>query len=367
MPDDLPHVPRGLQPDFKKNRPKDSPWRQQTLPAYRPLLDARCALPITSIAGIVFAIFGYFLYHASDSGSAAMEMIVDYTECKVNGTQEIASDLLSKGLYDQNVTCQYTVELQRGFTGDVYFYYGLSHFYQNTRQYVRSRNDLQLTGQLHMVEDCHPYDTTTDDQNNTVPIAPCGAIANSLFNDTFNLTYWTMVDEKEVQTPVPFTTEGVVWRSEREKKYINPPCPPGGGLKDAFNGTGKPPNWQKPIWDLVDQDGYAGFENTDFIVWMNPAALPTFRKLYRMLDRSKAQFADGLPAGNYTLIIGYNYPIAAFGGTKRFIIATESWAGPKNYFLGIAYMTFGLFLILISCLLLAILGGLMIKAKLHRT
>ena len=50
---------------------------------------------------------------------------------------------------------------------------------QNHRRYVRSRDDLQLHGQLKgkVSSDCDPFGNV-----NSTPIAPCGAIANSLFN-----------------------------------------------------------------------------------------------------------------------------------------------------------------------------------------
>ena len=53
---------------------------------------------------------------------------------------------------------------------------------QNHRRYVRSRDDLQLNGQLRetVSSDCEPFA-----KFNKSPIAPCGAIANSLFNGKF--------------------------------------------------------------------------------------------------------------------------------------------------------------------------------------
>lgn len=60
-------------------------------------------------------------------------------------------------------------------------YYGLSNFYQNHRRYVKSRDDNQLLGRLDSEpsHDCEPF---AKDSNKKMPIAPCGAIANSLFN-----------------------------------------------------------------------------------------------------------------------------------------------------------------------------------------
>ena len=68
--------------------------------------------------------------------------------------------------------------------GQVYMYYGLTNFYQNHRRYVKSRDDDQLRGEHisgnNLNSDCEPYKTYNDTSD--VGIAPCGAIANSIFN-----------------------------------------------------------------------------------------------------------------------------------------------------------------------------------------
>jgi len=67
-----------------------------------------------------------------------------------------------------------------------------------------------------------------------------------------------------------------------------------------------PPNWQRPVYQLdMDNPSNNGYLNEDLIVWMRTAALPSFRKLYRHIDHSVEPFLDGMPAGNYTLKIGY--------------------------------------------------------------
>lgn len=48
-----------------------------------------------------------------------------------------------------------------------------------------------------------------------------------------------------------------------------------------------------------------GFINEDFIVWMRTAALPTFRKLYRLIER-RNDLHPTLPAGQYYLNITYS-------------------------------------------------------------
>jgi len=58
--------------------------------------------------------------------------------------------------------------------------------------------------------------------------------------------------------------------------------------------TAPPLNWQKSIFDMPN-----GLQNESFIVWMRISALPTFRKLYAILE-------NGLQAGNYTMEILYS-------------------------------------------------------------
>ena len=64
-------------------------------------------------------------------------------------------------------------------------YYGMTNFYQNHRRYVRSRDDDQLHGDMlspgDLNDDCDPYKETSNNGSN-FGYAPCGAIANSLFN-----------------------------------------------------------------------------------------------------------------------------------------------------------------------------------------
>lgn len=68
-------------------------------------------------------------------------------------------------------------------------YYGLTNYYQNHRRYVKSRDDAQLGGKEitsgdQLITDCDPYRSYKNDSVN-IPYAPCGAIANSLFNGMF--------------------------------------------------------------------------------------------------------------------------------------------------------------------------------------
>jgi len=83
--------------------------------------------------------------------------------------------------------------------GQVYMYYSLTNFYQNHRRYVKSRDDYQLLGASRgyssLSTDCEPYRGIANGSlpSGGVPYAPCGAIANSLFNGELNVYIMSII------------------------------------------------------------------------------------------------------------------------------------------------------------------------------
>lgn len=75
----------------------------------------------------------------------------------------------------------------------------------------------------------------------------------------------------------------------------------------CITGTAPPLNWPRPVYELDTSDpDNNGFINEDFIVWMRTAALPTFRKLYRIIQKNRDSLTPTLPRGNYTLQVTYS-------------------------------------------------------------
>ncbi|KAL0578258.1 alkylphosphocholine resistance protein lem3 [Marasmius crinis-equi] len=341
-------------------RPANTAFKQQRLKAWQPILTPKTVLPTFFILGVIFGPIGGLLIWGS---SQVSEMTFDYTDCDtVRNSSALSPQFqwLNSNQYEYRLKdsvsnipapayafvdnrgsgnssladfqCILDFEVPADLPASVFMYYKLTNFFQNHRRYVKSLNSDQLRGKggdANKLDDsdCKPLGKTFDNK----AIYPCGLIANSIFNDTFNKPVLTNPGgSNTTQIPYNFTDKGIAWPKERDK-YVEDPVPSG---YSSYSDIVPPPNWAKKF-----PNGYSDQarppnlkEDEHFQNWMRTAGLPTFTKLYFRNDN------ETMAKGRYRITIDLNYPVRSFKGTKSIVISTVSWVGGKNPFLGWAYI-----------------------------
>uniref|UniRef100_A0A3Q2QHG2 Cell cycle control protein n=1 Tax=Fundulus heteroclitus TaxID=8078 RepID=A0A3Q2QHG2_FUNHE len=281
---------------LKRGIPDNTAFKQQRLPAWQPILTAGTVLPAFFVIGLIFIPIGIGLYVTSNN-IKEKEVQLQFTSAN-----PLSLDCISELLLSVDPA---------------------------SNVFVFSPSQIDYTG----VEPDSPcYECATNFSWNIT--TPCVCTVNFTLEQPFEVKTRTRVRVSDSSTTTLLLTMFY--------------------LACSLSGTAKPVNWRKPVYELDPSDPENnGFINEDFIVWMRTAALPTFRKLYRIIHK-KPDTSSTLPSGRYTLKITYNYPVRSFDGRKRMILSTISWMGGKNPFLGIAYMTVGSICFFLGVVLLVI-------------
>ncbi|KAH0584138.1 hypothetical protein H2248_009700 [Termitomyces sp. 'cryptogamus'] len=354
-------------------RPANTAFKQQRLKAWQPILTPKTVLPTLFIVGILFAPIGGLLIWGS---SLVTEMTFDYSQCE-NLEPSTSLDNLTftdmptdkfsyrlrssdqKGASPSNpryalfkdptntdvaarTQCIVEFDVPAELPNSVMFYYKLTNFYQNHRRYVKSLNSDQLRGKFVSLSDlkdsdCKPLAIV--DGNKVV--YPCGLIANSIFNDTFDSPLLLNPSGGSSGTEAyEFTGKGIAWPGEA-KKYATSPSD-----QYKLSDLVPPPNWSLRFPNNYTQENPPPDLRADerFQNWMRTAGLPTFTKLYGRNDTAP------MKKGTYRITIGLNYPVLQYKGTKSFVISTVSWIGGKNPFLGWAYVASAAVFVLLAIL-----------------
>jgi hypothetical protein len=184
------------------------------------------------------------------------------------------------------INCFLQFDIENDIGPPVLMYYRLTEFYQNHRRYVRSFDMDQLKGHARSNSsidgsDCDPLRT-----RDGKAIYPCGLIANSLFNDTFEAPIQINAQNRTYN----MVEKGIAWEADRDLY----------GKSDYTNDQVVPP----PNWKVRYPHGYTDSnpipnlqENEPFQVWMRTAGLPTFSKLALRNDN------EPMRSGRYLLTI----------------------------------------------------------------
>lgn len=316
-------------------RPRDNPFTQQNLPAWQPILAPHWVIITFLVIFVAFTPIGIALIFASES---VHEIQMEYTnEC------EQVRDSTTGQPYCLIDKMQFT--LDRRMEAPIYMYYKLDNFYQNHRRYVSSRSDSQLGGSSvdasAAEESCSPIwayaprGAGASSVSESAIINPCGLIAWSMFNDSISLYKYddaTLTNSSLIcsgprpigsENPDPnskCTKSGIAWSSDRNVKFKKP---------------SSSKNRMHPM-DYYNETGHTipSHDDEDFMVWMRTAALPSFRKLYRIIQQD-------LDPGTYYFHINNRYPVGSFSGKKSVILSTISFLGGENLFLAISYVCVG--------------------------
>lgn len=255
----------------------------------------------------------------------------DYTKCLKYDTRSDTFQNLTCAEFRNNSSgyciCFINLTITEDLYGDVplTLYYDLSSYEQPN--YSQSKDENQLLGKISETPaaQCEPYSYL-----NGIPIYPCGALANFMFNDTFILKKYGFRD------PWPTVSHGMI-KEEDKIGYRNPP----GDLEKALQNFTKPPNWVKNVWELdTTYPDNNGIQNERFIGWMKTNWR---RKPFWQLNDTI------LPSGRYFFRVDYNYPQTLYNGPRKIILST--YRIESNLFklvMGTILLIIGLIVLLLS-------------------
>lgn len=325
--------------DARKNLPDASPLKQQQIPAWNPAFQRDYVSFCLGMVAVMFIPIGAILLIAYEN---TPELIIDYgklQKCRYedNIMRRVNNYTLPEGCPPFNVS----FTLSTTFKAPVTLYYRLSGFHQNYRFYANSRSDTQMYGEEEpspgtLKKSCSPYDTI-----GTYAIHPCGALAWSMFNDSFRLfqlttdqqnrTSHTLVCDTARLEGMSCRKRGIAWSSDVDRRFR--PIPANRPMTVGYGGvpTERNNSWVQKGW-YENEVGHRipSMQDEDLMVWMRVAAKSTFQKKLRYID------IDLLP-GAYLLEVTQRYPLSE----KAILVTSETWLGPKDMTNGVAFEVIG--------------------------
>ena len=281
---------------------------RQEIKSYTPEWNSKCSIIVDLIIMASSIWIGVVLLYYS---KRHIEIEVDYTNCIPNQDNTYSSS---------NKSCKIQFKVLKTIKKPVFVYYKLKNFYLNHRKIIESKNWKELRGEdVNTKSSCEgaylmgemfgknsPYFINPwGHQFSEGDVAsPCGLLAKSFFNDTYNITddegNYINIDENGIANSYLKNTFFKRRKDYKEKQWID-------------------------------------VENEHFINWMNTETFSTFIKLWGKIYRD-------LEPGSYYLIVHDNYDIARYDSKKYFVIGNANISGVNNlagyFFIAVAiYLT----------------------------
>lgn len=306
--------PKGFSTPLRDENgaPMQTVFSQQRTEAWRPLFTPVVVILLLFGSGILLVVLGSFFYLLSANIVEVDYRYDDY--CATN--------------FPNSSQCILPIKLPKDINGRAFLLYRLTNFYQNHQRYITSRCDAQLRGEYVDYDGmsyCGNYrsiDGNSKDEKDW--LIPCGAVALSVFNDTFEFQEVNDNSTEPKKDNSLFQQVGISWRSDREKLFKR--------INQEYIQRKIGHQWLNNMKDIF----HKGQRNEHFIVWMRTASLPKFMKNYaRCFDCKLSASSD------YIINISNNYPTSIFNGEKHVVISTVSYFGGKNDALGISYIVVG--------------------------
>ena len=193
----------------KKNRPDNSQFRQQRLPAWQPVMSPPHVTACLLFLAVVFIPIGIAIILANNDIFELEIQYDDVRKCKASDNDALQTITFPGwGTYSQGCRTIVNFTVSADVAGPVYMYYKLTNFYQNHRRFAKSRDTQQIAGNDvgEPSSDCDPILVPGDFWSNTsvsltvgtapssptstyasFRYSPCGLVSWSQFNDTFIL------------------------------------------------------------------------------------------------------------------------------------------------------------------------------------